>query len=32
MNNLTSNMQTSDFNAYQAARLEGATKGLDYII
>ena len=25
-------MQTSDFNAYQAARLEGATKGLDYII
>ena len=32
INNLTSNMQTSDFNAYQAARLEGATKGLDYII
>ena len=32
LNNLTSNMQTSDFSAYQAARLEGATKGLDYII
>lgn len=32
INNLTSNMQTSDFNAYQAARLEGATKGLDYLI
>lgn len=32
MNNLTSNMQTSDFNAYQAGRLEGMNKGLEYLI
>lgn len=32
INSLTSNMQTSDFNAYQAGRLEGMTKGLDYLI